>query len=82
MAMPVMAGVGITLGVNPAVLMASVAVACSMGFMLPAGTPPNAIVFGSGYLTIGQMARAGFWMDILSVIVVTLAGSFLFPLIL
>jgi len=81
MAMPVVAGVAVTLGMNPVVLMASVAFACSMGFMLPAGTPPNAIVFGSGYITIGQMARAGFWVDILSVIMVTVAGSFLFPLI-
>jgi sodium-dependent dicarboxylate transporter 2/3/5 len=81
MGMPVMAGVAVTLGMNPVVLMASVAMASSMGFMLPAGTPPNAIVFGSGYLTIGQMARAGIWVNILSVIVVTIVGTFLFPLI-
>ena len=80
MGMPVMAGVAVTLGMNPVVLMASVAMASSMGFMLPAGTPPNAIVFGSGYLTIGQMARAGIWVNILSVIVVTIVGTFLFPL--
>ncbi len=81
MAMPVMAGVALTLGMSPAVLMASVAFACSLGFCLPAGTPPNAIVFGSGYLTIGQMARAGIWVNIISVIMVTLTGTFLFPLI-
>ena len=81
MAMPVMAGVALTLGMTPAVLMASVAFSCSLGFCLPAGTPPNAIVFGSGYLTIGQMARAGIWVNIISVIMVTLTGTFLFPLI-
>src|SRR5690606_35992548 len=58
MAMPVMAGAAISLGIPPAVLMGSVAIGCSMAFCLPAGTPPNAIVFSSGYLTIGQMARA------------------------
>jgi sodium-dependent dicarboxylate transporter 2/3/5 len=81
MGMPVMAGVAVTLGMEPVVLMASVAVACSMGFMLPAGTPPNAIVFGSGYLTIGQMARAGIWVNLLSVVLVTILGTFFLPLI-
>jgi sodium-dependent dicarboxylate transporter 2/3/5 len=81
MGMPVMAGVAVTLGMEPVVLMASVAVACSMGFMLPAGTPPNAIVFGSGYLTIGQMARAGIWVNLLSIVLVTILGTFVFPLL-
>jgi sodium-dependent dicarboxylate transporter 2/3/5 len=52
-----------------------------MGFMLPAGTPPNPIVFGSGSLTIGQMARAGIWVTLLSVVLVTLLGTFFLPLI-
>jgi sodium-dependent dicarboxylate transporter 2/3/5 len=81
MGMPVMAGVAVGLGMNPAVLMASVAVACSMGFMMPAGTPPNAIVFGSGYLTISQMAKAGIWVNLVSILMVALLGTFFFPLI-
>ena len=81
MGMPVMAGVAVTLGMNPLVLMASVATACSMGFMLPAGTPPNAIVFGAGYLTIGQMAKAGIWLNILAVVLVSILGTFFFPLV-
>jgi sodium-dependent dicarboxylate transporter 2/3/5 len=81
MAMPVMAGVAVTLGMNPVVLMASMAVACSMGFMLPAGTPPNAIVFGSGYLTIAQMATAGIWINLLAIAMVTIVGTFFFPLL-
>jgi sodium-dependent dicarboxylate transporter 2/3/5 len=81
MGMPVMAGVAVTLGMNPTVLMASVAMACSMGFMLPAGTPPNAIVFGSGYLTIGQMAAAGIWVNLVAIALVTLVGTFLLPLV-
>jgi sodium-dependent dicarboxylate transporter 2/3/5 len=81
MAMPVMAGVGVTLGLPPIWLMATTAIACSMGFMLPAGTPPNAIVFSSGYLTIAQMARAGIVINILSILIVTLAGTFLVPLV-
>jgi sodium-dependent dicarboxylate transporter 2/3/5 len=81
MAMPVMAGVGVTLGLPPIWLMATTAIACSMGFMLPAGTPPNAIVFSSGYLTIAQMARAGIMINILSILIVTLAGTFLIPIV-
>jgi sodium-dependent dicarboxylate transporter 2/3/5 len=82
MAMPVMAGVAVSLGVEPAALMATAAIACSTGFMLPAGTPPNAIVFSSGYLTVGQMARAGILVNLLSVLVVAAIGTFLIPLVL
>jgi sodium-dependent dicarboxylate transporter 2/3/5 len=82
MAMPVMAGVAVSLGMEPAPLMATAAIACSTGFMLPAGTPPNAIVFSSGYLTVGQMARAGFLVNLLSVLVVAVVGTFLIPLVL
>ena len=81
MAMPVMAGVAVTLGLPPAALMAAVAISCSMAFMLPAGTPPNAIVFSSGYLTIGQMARVGLWVNLLAIVVITLAGTFLLPVL-
>jgi sodium-dependent dicarboxylate transporter 2/3/5 len=82
MAMPVMAGVGVTLGLPPVTLMATTALACSMGFMLPAGTPPNAIVFGSGYLTIAQMARAGILVNLLAILLVALAGTLLVPRVL
>ena len=79
MAMPVMAGIAAPLGIPPVVLMATTTLACSMGFMLPAGTPPNAIVFSSGYLTIAQMARAGLIVNLVSILVVALAGTFLVP---
>jgi sodium-dependent dicarboxylate transporter 2/3/5 len=79
MAMPVMAGVALILGVPPVTLMATAAIGCSMAFMLPAGTPPNAIVFSSGYISIARMAWAGVWINILSILVVTLAGTWLIP---
>ena len=41
----------------------------------------NAIVFGSGYVTIGQMVRAGIWVDVLSITVVTLVATFLLPVV-
>ena len=79
MAMPITAGVAVALGLPPAALMAATAISCSMAFMMPAGTPPNAIVFGSGYVSIGQMAWAGIWVNLASVAVVTLAGTFVLP---
>lgn len=52
-------------------LVAPAAMAASCGFMLPVGTPPNAIVYGTGRITMRQMMRAGFWVDIASVFVIT-----------
>ncbi|MBW1879531.1 MAG: DASS family sodium-coupled anion symporter [Deltaproteobacteria bacterium] len=82
MAMPVMAAAAVGLGMEPMVLMASAALAASMAFMLPVATPPNAIVFGSGYLSIPTMVRSGFWMNLLAIGFVSLAGGWLVPRLL
>lgn len=73
---PIFAAVAEGLGMQPLVLCVAVAVAASCAFMLPVATPPNAIVFGSGRLRIPQMVRAGVWMGLLSVVLVT-AWAFL-----
>ncbi len=82
MGMPVMAGTAAGLDMDPLLLMTTAALAASMAFMLPVATPPNAIVFSSGYLTIPQMARVGFFMNLTSIVVVTLLCRFLVPLVL
>jgi solute carrier family 13 (sodium-dependent dicarboxylate transporter), member 2/3/5 len=82
MAMPIMAGVAVGLNIPPLTLMAVAALSAAMAFMLPVATPPNAIVFGSGYLTIPQMVKAGFWMNIASIVVITTAATLLIPLVL
>jgi sodium-dependent dicarboxylate transporter 2/3/5 len=56
-------------------LLATATLAASCDFMLPAGTPPNAIVFGSGYLTIPRMARIGFFLDLSAAVLLALWGS-------
>ena len=66
--MPIMISLGLTLGVSPLSLMATAALAASFAFMLPVATPPNAVVFGSGYVTIPQMSRVGLWLNLLGIV--------------
>ncbi len=82
MMMPIAATLAETLGQPPAILMLVVGFAASTGFMLPVATPPNAIVFGSGQITVRQMAKAGFLLDIVSVVVVVAVITLLAPLVL
>jgi sodium-dependent dicarboxylate transporter 2/3/5 len=70
--LPVLAASAVALGVPPGPLLVAAALSASCAFMLPVATPPNAIVFASGHLTIGRMARAGFALNLFSVITVTL----------
>lgn len=79
LAIPVGARIGFSLGVDPILLMLPIAMASSLSFILPVGTPPNAIVFGSGYVSARQMARVGLLLDLLGVAVVTLTGLVLVP---
>mgnify|MGYP000745678234 CR=1 FL=1 len=65
----------------PYVLILPVTLAASCAFMLPVATPPNAIVFSSGYISIAQMARAGFALNIVSVLLVTAIAVWLAPLV-
>jgi sodium-dependent dicarboxylate transporter 2/3/5 len=69
--LPVLAASATVLGVPPAPLLVATALAASCAFMLPVATPPNAIVFSSGHLTLGQMARAGFALNIVSICIIT-----------
>jgi sodium-dependent dicarboxylate transporter 2/3/5 len=73
LSMPIMAGVARGLGVEPLALMATAALSCSMAFMLPVATPPNAIVFSSGVITQGAMARAGLWLNLAAIALITVA---------
>lgn len=75
---PVLAAAAIGLGIEPMPVLFAAALAASCAFMLPVATPPNAIVFASGRITIGQMVRAGFGLNLLAIVVIaTLATLFL-----
>jgi sodium-dependent dicarboxylate transporter 2/3/5 len=76
--MPIAASIAVTLGISPFGIMAAVAISSSLAFMMPVATPPNAIVFGSGYVTIPQMARAGLWLNLVTVVIVSLFAFLVF----
>jgi sodium-dependent dicarboxylate transporter 2/3/5 len=69
--LPVMGALAAAIGVHPFGLMVAAVVAASFAFMLPVATPPNAIVFSSRYVTIPQMMRAGFWLNLVGVVLIT-----------
>jgi sodium-dependent dicarboxylate transporter 2/3/5 len=71
--LPVVASVSVGMGRDPMFLAIPAALAAGLSFMLPAGTPPNALVFGTGRLTIPIMARAGLLLNLLFVVIVNIA---------
>ncbi len=81
MLLPILAAVSLAMGVHPFGLMVGATMAASCAFMLPVATPPNAVVFGSGYLTIPDMFRAGLWMNIISILLITLFTLYVLPLL-
>ena len=77
---PIMASLAVALGVHPYALMIAAGVAASCAFMLPVATPPNAAVFGSGYIKITDMMKAGFALNVFGVVLITLSIYFLLPI--
>lgn len=81
MILPILAPMALAIGVHPYALMVAATVAASCAFMLPVATPPNAVVFGSGYLRIPDMVRTGIWLNLLSILLIVLAVYFLLPVV-
>lgn len=79
MILPVMAAFALALGIHPYALMVPCAMAANCAFMLPVGTPPNAIMFGTGKITILEMARTGFWINILALAFIIAAVFLVLP---
>lgn len=76
MVLPVLAGLAITSGIHPLLLMIPATLSASMAFMMPVATPPNAIIFGTSRITVGQMARTGLILNLAGAIVITLMMYF------
>ena len=72
--LPILASTAIGMGQNPMMFILPAAISASCAFMLPVATPPNAIIYGSGKVSIPQMAKAGFWLNISISIILTLAS--------
>lgn len=72
--LPVASGIAMGTGIEPLMLTAPVALAATCAFMLPVATPPNAIAFGSGYVTIGQMVKGGALINVLAVVLITITA--------
>jgi sodium-dependent dicarboxylate transporter 2/3/5 len=81
MLLPVLVSLAAAIGVHEYYLLVGATVAASCAFMLPVATPPNAVVFGSGYLEISDMVKKGVWMNIISILLLTLIVYFVLPLL-
>lgn len=79
--LPILGAVAVGLGVSPMVLAVPAALAASMAFMMPVATPPNAIVFSYEGLNIGDMMKAGIWLNLLTICLVYGAMLVLAPLV-
>lgn len=69
--MPILAATALSMHTNPMVLMIPATISASFAFMMPVATPPNAIIFASGYVTVPQMARVGLVLNLIGIVLVT-----------
>lgn len=74
-------GIAIGLGLDPVILAVAAGMACLSAYMLPVGTPPNAVAFGSGAVTIAQMIRTGLWMNLVSLLLMTVVAVLWVPVV-
>ncbi len=81
MLLPILAPTAVILGVHPYILMVGATIAASCAFMLPVATPPNAVVFGSGYLKMSDMVKVGVLMNFISITVILLMVYFILPIL-
>jgi len=81
MLLPILAPMALAMGLHPYLLLISATLAASCAFMLPVATPPNAVVFGSGYLKIPDMIKTGLWMNLFSILLISILVYFFLPTI-
>lgn len=76
MILPILAGLSVTIKLDPLLLMVPATLAASLAFMLPVATPPNAIIFGTNRITIKDMVKTGILLNIIGIIISTLVMYF------
>ena len=81
MILPVLASLALALHIHPFALMVPAAMAANCAFMLPVGTPPNAIIFGTGKIRIVEMVRVGFFINIFALLLIVLVIYYLMPIV-
>ena len=81
MLLPILPAIADTVGIHPYLLMIGTTLAASCAFMLPVATPPNAIVFGSSMIEVKDMVKAGIWLNLVSIVMITLIVYFAVPFI-
>jgi sodium-dependent dicarboxylate transporter 2/3/5 len=74
--LPLLAAAAPVLGVPVEQVLLVTTIGASAAFMMPVATPPNAIIFGTGHIQMREMIRAGFWLNIISIVVISLACIF------
>lgn len=79
--LPILAALATVVQVHPYFLLVGATIAASCAFMLPVATPPNALVFGSGYIKMSDMIKAGVWLNIISIIVIIIIVYFFLPIV-
>lgn len=80
--LPVVGAVSVATGLPPLVLVFCASMSASLAFMMPAGTAPNAIAYGTGAVKMRQMIRVGLWLNLFGIVAITIAGEWLAPLVL
>lgn len=78
---PILAALAPGLGVNPYLLIVPATLAASCAFMLPVATPPNAIVFGSGEIDVSDMVKAGIWLNLIAIALISTLTIVAVPLV-
>jgi len=79
---PVLGAMSPAIGLNPYVLIVACTLGASSAYMMPVGTPPNAIVFGTGLVRLPQMMRAGLWLNLAGILVITMLVTLFFATVL
>lgn len=80
--LPVVGAVSVATGLPPLVLVFTASMAASLAFMMPAGTAPNAIAYGTGAVKMRQMIRVGLWLNLIGIAAITVVGEWLAPHVL